>query len=176
MVARPCSAVRNLLLLLLLQPPPRCSRTTNEVNSARPRRAENRGIVSRLPGIGGPFFLACPVSRPRVRRFASSSVSVAERSRPGKWDSHLNTWRQSRLALRPPGPLRVRAGPTETRRSASETRCIAKRCSRTRETEKRRETTREETRTRCPCPSISSRRSGFEARAKGTPFATDFTR
>ena len=76
------------------------------------QRAQNHGTVSR-PRL---LFLVC-VAVALGGRSASSSVSVVRREAVGrKWDSHLNTLRQSRVGLRPRDTPQTRRSTERERR------------------------------------------------------------
>lgn len=147
--------------------------------------------ASRTRAASFPVWTRVLPSSPVVR--ASSSVSLAERSRPGKWDGHLNTCRQSRLALQPVGHRKLTAagagevsgagGPTETEQTGRERRKTARRPRRTRAArEKEADTTGDRTKPRwldrdarggprfASCPSMFSRRSGFAVCASAPCF------
>lgn len=131
------------------------------------QRAQNRGTVSR-PRL---LFLVC-VAVALGGRSASSSVSVVRREAVGrKWDSHLNTLRQSRVGLRPRDMPQVRAVAQKERRRDDET-CTRGGVRRDGRDEGGKE--RHEKRVHgAPCLSMFSRRSGFAGYTwtTGTPFS-----
>lgn len=152
----PNSSVHNLLSS-------KTHRIWSKLNSFQ--RAQNRGTVSRPRLL---FLIPVAIalgSRPLLSRFCPW------RSSPRKWDSHLNTLRQSRVG--PRDTARRTVLQKETRIECS---TLARLCSRKgrRDTsrlrregegergrdERRRKGTRD-TRSRCPCPSMFSLRTGF---------------
>ena len=131
---------------------------------------ENRGEIEAVPTGTKPRHgfataSALPGVCRRCPRWVTSSFRVQfclgcpKRSRR-KWDSHLNTLRQSRVGLRPRDTPQVRAVAQKERRRDDETTYTRGRVRRDgrREGEKGR---REKRVQRCSCLSMFSRRSGF---------------